>query len=111
MEWKVISNVMEALSSPNQSQDLIPHTDTQGIKCNYTPRFNKVETGVYWFHLVRPSIRPWVDRIVSTLYLQQYLPDPFHKIKKIGSFVKFFKFVTLTLLCFHLGSKMSQWYG
>ena len=40
----------------------------------YTPCFNEVERGVYWFHLVRPS----VDRIVSVLYLQQYSSDPFH---------------------------------
>ena len=33
---------------------------------------------VYWFHLVRLSVRPSVDIIVSALYLQQYLPDPFH---------------------------------
>ena len=25
---------------------------------NYIPRFNEVERGVYWFHLVRLSIRP-----------------------------------------------------
>ena len=30
--------------------------------------------GVYWFHIVCPS----VDRIVSALYLQQYSSDPFH---------------------------------
>ena len=40
----------------------------------YTPRFNEVERRVYWFHIVRPS----VDRIVSALYLQQYLSDLFH---------------------------------
>ena len=38
--------------------------------------------GVYWFHLVlpsvRPSVRPSVDRIVSAPYIQQYLSDPFH---------------------------------
>ena len=37
---------------------------------------------VYWFHLVRPSVRPpvrpSVDRIMSALYLLQYSPDPFH---------------------------------
>ena len=27
---------------------------------------------------VRPSVYPSVDRIVSALYLQQYLSDPFH---------------------------------
>ena len=44
----------------------------------YTARFNKVERGVYWFHLVRLSVCLSVDIIVSTLYLQQYLSDPFH---------------------------------
>ena len=52
----------------------------------YTPHFNKVERGIYWYHLVRPSICPSVrlsvcpsvDKIVSTLYLQQYSSDPFH---------------------------------
>ena len=44
----------------------------------YTPRFNKVERGVYWFHLVRLSVCPSVDRIMSTLYLQQYSSDSFH---------------------------------
>ena len=42
------------------------------------PRFNEVESGVYWLHLVRLSVSPSVDRIVSALYLQQYSSDPFH---------------------------------
>ena len=58
--------------------------------CHYTPHFNEVERGVYWYHLVRlsvcpsvhpsvrPSVRPSVDKIVSALYLQQYSSDPFH---------------------------------
>ena len=33
---------------------------------------------VYWYHLVRLSVCPSVDRIVSALYLQQYSSDPFH---------------------------------
>ena len=53
----------------------------------YTPRFNEVERGIYWFHLVRLSVGPFVlcpsvDRIVSVLYLQPYSSDPFH----IGTF-------------------------
>ena len=52
----------------------------------YTPHFNEVERGVYWYHLVRlsvcpsvrPSVCPSVDKIVSALYLQQYSSDPFH---------------------------------
>ena len=44
----------------------------------YTPRFSKVDRGVYWYHLFRLSVCPSVDRIVSALYLQQYSLDPFH---------------------------------
>ena len=40
--------------------------------------FNEVERVVYWYQLVCLSICPSVDRIVSALYLQQYLLDPFH---------------------------------
>ena len=44
------------------------------------PHFNQVESGVYWFHLVRPFVHPsiclFVGRIVSALYLQQYSLDP-----------------------------------
>ena len=80
--------------------------------------FNEVEVGYTGFTLS-------LDRIVSTLYLLQYLPDPFHiytsyqatsegvscvkfisKFKTL-SFGKFFKFVTLTLSCFDLGSNMN----
>ena len=69
---------------------------------------------------------PSVDRIVSALYLLQYSPDPFHIYtsyqatlegvlcvsvfflnSRISSFGKFFKFVTLTLSCFDLGSNMN----
>ena len=32
------------------------------------PRFNEVESGVYWFHPVHLSVRPSVNRIVSALY-------------------------------------------
>ena len=44
----------------------------------YTPRFNEVDRGVYWYHLVRLSVRLSVDRIVPALYLQQYSSNPFH---------------------------------
>ena len=33
---------------------------------------------VYWFYVVCPSVHPSVDKIVSALYLPQYVPDPFH---------------------------------
>ena len=74
-----------------------------------------------------PSVRPFVDRVVSALYLPQYSPDPFYfytsyqstlegvlHIKvfqnwKIWSFGKFFKFVNLTLSCFDFGSNMNWW--
>ena len=72
------------------------------------------------------SICSSVDRIVSALYLLQYSPDPFHiytsyqatsegvscvkfyQNEKIWSFGKFFKFVNLSLSCFHLGSNMNR---
>ena len=38
----------------------------------------KLIGGVYWYHLVRLSVCPSVDRIVSALYLQQYSLDLFH---------------------------------
>ena len=80
--------------------------------------------------VLRPSVRlpicPSVDRIVSALYLLQSSPDPFNiytsyqattegvspesfiENLKIGSFDKFFRFVTLTLSCFDLGSNMNR---
>ena len=73
--------------------------------------------GVYWFHLVCPSIHPsvclWTESYL--LYLPQYLPDPFpiytsyqptsegmqhvDFCEKIWNFGKFFKFAPLTLSC------------
>ena len=38
-----------------------------GKTYHYTPNFNEVERGVYWFHIVRLSVCPSVDKIV--LYL------------------------------------------
>ena len=73
------------------------------------------------------SVCPSVDSIVSALYLQQYSSDPFHictsyqatsegvsrvmPVSKLKNFGDFFKFVTLTLSSFDLGSNMTQWYG
>ena len=77
------------------------------INIYYTPRFNEVEWGVYWYHLVRLSIRPSVRlsvcgqnrvRSVSSTIL----------IGSIWNFGDFFKFVTLTLSSFDLGSNMTQ---
>ena len=78
------------------------------FKNYYNLPVNEVE-GVYWFYFVRPLICPYVDQIVSTLYLPQYKPDPFHiytsyqptsggvshaffLIKKIRIFADFFLF-------------------
>ena len=38
----------------------------------YTPCSNEVERGVYWFHIIRPSVHLSEDKIVSALYLPQY---------------------------------------
>ena len=93
---------------------------------DYTPRFNEVERGYTGITL---SVCPSVDRIVSALYLQQYTSDPFHictsyqatsegvsrvisvSIFKNAKFWRIFKFVTLTLSSFDLGSNMTEWYG
>ena len=75
--------------------------------------------GVYWFHLIHLSICPSVDRIVSAMYLPQsvsYLhflssqfrrcvafKDLFAKLKRIGSFGKFFNFCNFDFVLFWLG--------
>ena len=51
---------------------------TNGGMLYHTRRFNEVECGYTGFTLpARPSVRPSVDGIVSTLYLPQHSPDPF----------------------------------
>ena len=81
------------------------------LECYYTPASTKLKGGILVSHCpsVRPSVCPSLDRIVSALYLQQYLSDPFHictyyqatlevvsrvnfvaKLKHIGKFFKFF---------------------
>ena len=84
----------------------------------YTPRFNEVERGVYWYHLVRLSVCPSVDRIVSALYLQQNSSDPFHictsyqaTSEGVSRVMTVSKFVNLTLSSFDLESNLTQWYG
>ena len=59
---------------------------------HYTPCFNEVEkgvyTGVYTLSVclcILPSARPSVDRVVSTLYLEQYSPDPFQYLNIFSS--------------------------
>ena len=72
------------------------------------------------------SFRLTIPPFVSSLYLQQYLLDPFHiytfyqatlegmshviclQISEILSFGKFFKFLPLTLSCFDMGYDMNQ---
>ena len=100
-------------------------------------KLNHVSKRGHWYHVFNSEIcgqvmqysfvnpPPSVDRIVSALYPQQYLPNLFHiytfyhatsegvlHVKfffklKIWIFCKFFKFVTLTLSCFDLGSNMN----
>ena len=98
----------------------------------YTPRFNEVDRGVYWYHLVRLSVCPSVHlsvcgqnrvRSVSSTILIgsiSYLHILSSNLRrcvtcnarfKIWNFVEFFKCVTLTLSSFDLGSSMTQWYG
>ena len=95
-------------------------------KCNnmiwktfYTPRFNKVERGVYWFYLVRLSVcgQNCVRSVSSTILVRsilylQILSSNFRrcvarkvcfKIQKFGQIL-----VTLTLSSFDLGSNITQ---
>ena len=52
-----------------------PTQITERFPIVITP-FYEVE-GWYWFHLIHLSVCQSVDRIVSALYHQQYLLDPF----------------------------------
>ena len=75
----IFSLTLEMDNCPICSRSVLPQAkQVKYAVCYYTPRFNEVERGVYWYHLVRLSICPSVDRIVSALYLQQYSLDPFH---------------------------------
>ena len=81
--------------------------------------------GVYWFHVFRLSIcGPNSVRSVSSTKLDgsitylrilskqfQLCGMIFFSIQIVGSFDKYFKFVTLILSCFDLVSIMHQWYG
>ena len=85
---------------------------------NYTPRFNEVERGVYWYHLVRLSIcgQNRVRSVSSTILIGSIsylhiLSSNFRrcvacnarfKIQKFEILANFFKFVTLTLSSFDL---------
>ena len=106
--------------------------DEWWIMNNYTPRFNEVERGLYWFHLVHQSVHPsvhlsvcgqnCVHSVSSTILIRSIsylhiLSRNFSrcvpcyvcfKIPKIWNFCEFFKFVILTLPSFDLGSNMTQ---
>ena len=90
------------------------------------PSLNEVERGVYWFHLVRLSVRPSTDRILSALF-PQYYPDPFYiytfyqtisegvshvtileKFQNLN-FNNLSSFVTLTLSCVHVMWMLTHW--
>ena len=86
------------------------------------PPLQRSWKGVYWIHLVRLSVCPSVDRIVSALYLKQYSSDPFHIctsyqatsegvsrvmfVSELKNFGEFLKFVTLSSS--DLGSNLTQ---
>ena len=81
----------------NPSSYLLPlWFNPQCRKCIHLPCYTPTQRssrGVYWFHLVRLSVCPSVDRIVSVLYLQQYFPfhiyTCYQATSKGVSFVKF----------------------
>ena len=99
----------------------------------FYPCFNKVERGVYWCHLVCPSIRLstcrslcWRNRVClvsstilagSILYLHILSSWSVCRMqgsllnKKNWSLGKFIEFEALALSCFDLGSNMNQYYG
>ena len=52
--------------------------DTLFWKVSSYPSRQRSRRGIYWFHVVRPSVRPSVDGIASAVYLPQYLTDLFH---------------------------------
>ena len=67
----------------NVSIICIPRRLNRGIKKqkkhHFTPRFNEVERGVYWFHFVRPSVSPSVCPSVR-LWTESC---PLHNISRI----------------------------
>ena len=129
------------LMSPSQWRTIIEtNVDLPSMICNkisvkmqfffYTPHFNEVERGVYWYHLVRLSVCPSVRLSVRLSFCGQnrvrsvsstiligsisylhILASNFRRcvacnarfeIQKFCNFGEFLKFVTLTLTSFDL---------
>ena len=57
-----VLNLMEKYSTP--------HELCIWLLAHYTLRFNEVERGVYWFHLVRPSVRLWTESCPLCIFWQ-----------------------------------------
>ena len=83
------------------------------------PASIKLKWGVYWYHLVRLSVcgHNCVRSVSSTMFIWSiiYLHIPSSILRRCvacnaRNFCEFFKFVTLTLSSFDLGSNMTQWY-
>ena len=100
--------------------DFFLKTDNVNGTPGYTPRFNEVDRGVYWYHLVRLSVcgQNRVRSVYSTILIGSIsylhiLSSNFRRCVACNArfFGKFLKFVTLTLSPFDLGSNMTQWYG
>ena len=112
------------------SEKFVPKVPINNILSLY-PRFNEVERGVYWFHLVRlsngPSVRlrlwtescplcifkktPQIHFIFAHLIKQLQKVCHMYSLfqnSKIWNFGNFFKFVNLTSSSFDLGSIMTQ---
>ena len=71
------------------------------------PPLQRSWKGVYWYHLVRLSVCPSVDKIVSALYLQEYSSDPFH-IRT--SYQATSEGVSRVMPIIHLDSNLSWWH-
>ena len=129
--WHVFWSITK-LALEFQFQISYADSQTNGWKLIIPPASTNLKDGYTGITLsvcpsVCLSVCPSVDRIVSALYLQQYSSDPFQictsyqatsegvscvmPVSKFKNFGEFFKFVTLTLSSFDLGSNMTQWYG
>ena len=128
MVWVIILSSLGPVSISNKT----PYCKIfQSIKARrfvfLYPLFNEVERGVYWYHLVRLYVcgQNRVRSVSSTILIGSIsflhiLSSNFRRCvacnvpfqsSKIRNFGEFFKFVTLTLSSFDLGSNMTQWYG